>query len=109
MQDWFKFMFGEKAMKKKAENVHRTLQQVNEDAVRKALCDGASPHRLAERVVNRAQRQHPDTWYLAAISQLTQILKVDAHTAQALVAEFSVHPLMVGKIKRKYDWSLIPD
>lgn len=96
-------------MKKKAGQIRRTLQQVNEDAVRKALCDGASPHRIAERVVHRAQRQHPDTWYLAAITQLAQILKISAGDATTLVSEFSVDPIMVVDLKRKYDWSLIPD
>ena len=74
---------GKKTMSKKADNV------------RKALIDGASPHRLAHVAVMRAQREYPGKiagchdvrWIPAAIAQLAAILKCDHATAHMWVSE----------------------
>ena len=76
MGDIFKAIFGgNKAMR------NRT------DAVRKALLDGASPHRIAHVAVARAQRDHPATWLSAAIAQLGQILSIPPVEARMWVSE----------------------
>lgn len=83
------------------------------DEVRQAIIDKASTYKLTAYVVKRCQAQCPDSWYLAAVTQLAHILRkgerMDIKTARALVSEFTVDPLIVTNIKRKYDWSLIPD
>ena len=99
-------------MKDKAKKIHNALHEVN-DEVRQAIVDGASVYKVTAAVVKRAQVQHPDVWYLAAVTQLANILRVgtrmDVARARALVSEFTVDPLIVRNIQEDYDWSLIPD
>jgi hypothetical protein len=66
---------GRKAMAKKAENV------------RDALIKGVSPHKMAQLVVERCQREHPEKWGRAAIAQLAEILRIDRDEARMWVSE----------------------
>lgn len=100
-------------MKDKAKKIHKSLREVNVNEVRQQLIDGASVYKLTAAVVKRAQAQRPDSWYLAAVTQLAHILrkgtKMNFKRAHALVSEFTVDPLIVRHIETFYDWSLIPD
>ena len=66
---------GKKTMAKKA------------DDIRKALIEGASPHRIAHVAVIRAQREHGEKWLHAAIAQLAQILGITRVNARVLISE----------------------
>lgn len=59
------------------------------DDVRAALIKGASPHRLAQVMVERCQRDHPDTWVGAAIAQLAQVLGISRTDARMWISEHS--------------------
>jgi hypothetical protein len=68
---------GKKTMEKKA------------DEVRKALINGASPHKLALAVIKRAKCDYPATWKLAAIFQLAHMLHIAPATARILISEMT--------------------
>ena len=55
--------------------------------IRKALIEGASPHRLAHVAVIRAQREHGENWLNAAIAQLAQICGITRVNARVLISE----------------------
>ena len=57
------------------------------DKVRQALIKGASPHRLAQVMVERCRRDHPQVWISAAISQLSQVLGISRVDARMWVSE----------------------
>lgn len=57
------------------------------DKVRQALIKGASPHRLAQVMVERCQRDHPQVWISAAVAQLAQILGISLVNARVLISE----------------------
>jgi len=63
------------------------------DNVRQALIDGAGRHRLAECAIKRAKADHPDTWRVAAISQLASILGTDLVTARMLISEMTTEQM----------------
>lgn len=97
-------------MKRKAKKIHRSLGEIEADTkkVRQAIVDKSSTHRITAFVVKRCQAERPDSWYLAAVTQLANILKVGPHldirTARALVSEFTIDPLIVSEITRDYSW-----
>ncbi len=56
--------------------------------IRKALIEGASPHKIAERVVKHARETFGDRWAGSAIVQVSMLLKLSIPDASALVSEF---------------------
>lgn len=72
---WKDLFRGKKQMTRKA------------DAIRKALIEGSSSHRLAQAAVNRARQDHPDKWLHCAIAQLANILGITRVNARVLISE----------------------
>ncbi len=64
-----------------------TMNNKSED-IRQTLIEGASPHKIAERVVKHARETYGVRWPPAAIVQISILLKINIRDASALISEF---------------------
>lgn len=57
------------------------------ESIREALIDGASRHKVAERVVKCAQKAFGESWAGSAIIQISLLFRISIADASALVSE----------------------
>ncbi len=57
------------------------------EILRKTLTEGASPHKIANRVIEHARKHFGDQWVGSAIIQISLLLKLNIPDASALISE----------------------